>query len=212
MRSIAQSISSRVMTSGGAKRIVFTWVSLHSRPSRLSASQNRRAPPASGFSSMPIQRPLPRISLTCGELIARRRSMKYSPEWRRVLDQPLLDQHLERRPRHRAGERVAAEGRAVVAGLEDAHDLVVGEDRRDRQAAAAERLADDHHVGPDRPRARRRTACRCGRGPTGSRRRSAARGWRSASSRSRLQVAGRRHDDPALALDRLDQDRDRVRA
>ncbi len=48
-----------------------------------------------------------------------------------------------------AAMRVAAEGRAVVARLEDAHHRLVGEDAGDRVEAARERLADDHDVGPD---------------------------------------------------------------
>ena len=76
MRSTAQSTSSLEMVSGGAMRITVAWVSLHSRPSRCSASQKRRAPPALAFSSMPIHRPRPRISSTWREATARRRSRK----------------------------------------------------------------------------------------------------------------------------------------
>ena len=50
---------------------------------------------------------------------------------------------------HRAGQRVAAEGAAVVAGLEDAQHFLVGEHRRDRVEAAGERLADHGQVGLD---------------------------------------------------------------
>src|ERR1035437_7818338 len=59
IRSNAQSISSRVMTSGGAIRIARSCVSLQSRPSSFSASQYGRA----GLcSSMPIHRPRPRTA------------------------------------------------------------------------------------------------------------------------------------------------------
>ena len=65
-----------------------------------------------------------------------------------VLDELLLPDDSQALPGHRAGQGVAAEGRAVLARLEDAEDLPVGHDRRDRVAAAAQGLADDDHVGP----------------------------------------------------------------
>ncbi len=65
-----------------------------------------------------------------------------------VVDHALLDQHLERRPGDRTGQRVAAERGAVVAGVEDVHVLGVGDRRGHRVDAPAERLADDEHVGP----------------------------------------------------------------
>ncbi len=68
---------------------------------------------------------------------------------RRVLDHAFLDQHLQRHARHRAGQRVAAEGAAVVAGLEDAQHLLVREHRRDGVEAARQRLADHGQVGLD---------------------------------------------------------------
>ena len=48
-----------------------------------------------------------------------------------------------------AGERVAAEGAAMVAGVEDAEDLARGEDGGDGVEAAGERLANDDDVGRD---------------------------------------------------------------
>ena len=50
-------------TSGGAMRITWSWVSLQSTPRCCSSSQKRRAPPASGCSSIPIHSPRPRTSL-----------------------------------------------------------------------------------------------------------------------------------------------------
>ena len=67
----------------------------------------------------------------------------------RVLDHAFLDQHAQRRARHRAGERVAAEGRAVLAGLQDAEHLVVRKHGRHRIEAAGQRLAEQRHVGLD---------------------------------------------------------------
>ena len=42
----------------------------------------------------------------------------------RALDQLLVDEHLQRGAGDGAGQRVAAEGAAVVAGLEDAQHLL----------------------------------------------------------------------------------------
>ena len=58
----AQSNSSLVTTRGGARRMTCSWVSLQSMPRSWSASQKRRAPPASALSSMPTSNPLPRTS------------------------------------------------------------------------------------------------------------------------------------------------------
>jgi hypothetical protein len=43
----------------------------------------------------------------------------------RVLDHPLLDKHAQGCPRHRTGERVAAERRAVLAGFQGVEHRVV---------------------------------------------------------------------------------------
>ena len=64
-------------------------------------------------------------------------------------DHLLVDEHAQRGARDGAGQRVAAEGAAVVAGLEHAHNLARCEDGRDRIEAAGERLADDEHVRRD---------------------------------------------------------------
>ena len=68
---------------------------------------------------------------------------------RGVLDHALLDQHFERSARDGAGERIAAEGRAVLAGLQHAQHLGVREHGRHRIEAARQRLADQRHVGLD---------------------------------------------------------------
>ena len=67
----------------------------------------------------------------------------------RLLAQALAQQQVERGDADRRGERVAAEGAAVVAGMEDRHDLLAGEEGADRQQAAAERLAEHQAVGAD---------------------------------------------------------------
>ena len=53
-----------------------------------------------------------------------------------------------RRP-DRRGERVAAERRAVLAGADHAEHVAVRDDGRHGQDAAAERLAEQVHVGHD---------------------------------------------------------------
>jgi hypothetical protein len=66
-----------------------------------------------------------------------------------VLHQLLLDDDLQSLVRDGAAQGVAAEGRAVVAGVEHVHDFVVGQERADGIEAAAQRLADDQAVGAD---------------------------------------------------------------
>ena len=67
----------------------------------------------------------------------------------RVLDHALFDEDLQRRARHRAGQRVAAEGGAVLARIQHAEHLGIREHGRDRIEAAGERLADQGQVGLD---------------------------------------------------------------
>ena len=67
----------------------------------------------------------------------------------RVLDHAFLDQRAQRGARDRAGERIAAEGRAMLAGLEHAQHFGVGKHGRDRIEAARQRLAEQRHVGLD---------------------------------------------------------------
>ena len=81
--------------------------------------------------------------------MAASRAARWAPSVGRTLDELLVDQHVEGGDRHRAGERVAAVGRAVDAGREDVHHLVPREERGDGVEAAGERLADGDAVGPD---------------------------------------------------------------
>ena len=78
-RSMAQSSSASPMMSGGARRTVWVWVSLHRMPSILRRSHTRRAPPRSGCSSMPAHRPRPRMALTAGSRARRRPSRPAGP-------------------------------------------------------------------------------------------------------------------------------------
>ena len=119
-------------------------------------------------------------------------------------------QHVDDRAADRAGQRVAAEGAAVLAGLEDAEDVAVRHDGRDRDDAAAERLAQDVEVGDDALVVARE-------GPAGpaeagldlvGREQHVVGGAELADP---AQVAVRRDHDAALALDGLDEHGDRVR-
>ena len=67
----------------------------------------------------------------------------------RALGETLANEQVERGFADRGGERIAAEGAAVVAGRELRHHLFARAERAHRQQAAAERLAEDEAVGPD---------------------------------------------------------------
>ena len=68
VRAAVQGTSAYLKVADGCRRpCAFCAIPLiKGTPRDRSASQNRRAPPASGLSSTPISRPLPRTSLTCG--------------------------------------------------------------------------------------------------------------------------------------------------
>ena len=89
----------------------------------------------------------------------------------RCWNSPVAQQrdHLDGRPRRPAGCRRRSS--RARPGLSTPSTSASADHRRDRHDAAAERLAQHVHVGHARPRARRRRSRRCGRGPTGSRRR-----------------------------------------
>src|SRR3972149_3760890 len=61
-------------------------------------------------------------------------------------DELLVNEHLERRACHRAGQGVAAERAAVIAGPEDTQHLTPRQDQPYRGEVPRERLSDDHHV------------------------------------------------------------------
>ena len=94
--------------------------------------------------------------------------------------------------------------RAVLAGLEHAEHVAVGDDRRDRHDAAAERLAEHVHVGHD-------ALVVAGEGPAGA----AEAGLDLVGGEQHVllgaeladaaQVAVGRDHHAALALDRLEQ-------
>ena len=111
-------------------------------------------------------------------------------------------------PDHRAadgrGQRVAAEGRAVLARSEDAEDVRVADDRRDGDDAAAERLAEQVEVGhdPDEVAGEGRAGAAEARLDLVGDEQHVALG---ADRPDRRKVVGRRHEDAGLALDGFDQ-------
>ena len=56
-------------------------------------------------------------------------------------------ENVDRLARDRRGQRIAAEGRAMAAGIENVHDGAPRDKRGDGHQAAAERLANDETVG-----------------------------------------------------------------
>ena len=101
-------------------------------------------------------------------------------------------------------DRVAAEGRGVVAGHEAARRVVGDEQRADRQAVR-EPLRERERVGPDAARAARRRSRRCGRRRSAPRRRRASRRTRRrarAPARASPSRAAARRPRPAPARGR----------
>ena len=210
-RSMPQSISSRVMVRGGAKRRTVPCVSFERTPSATSASQTVRAETTAGSTSTPTQSPLPRTS---GDDVAAHRAkaiLHVVAHFGTALDESLLlddRKGLEADPRR---ERVAAEGRAVRAGIEDAHELARRDEGRDRVDAAAEGLAEDQPVGPDALVLMREPAA--GAPEAGLDLIEDQQHAALVADRAKLaQIALRRHDDAGLALNRLDEDRRRYSA
>src|SRR5690348_10408743 len=66
-----------------------------------------------------------------------------------ALDQAFILDDRERLDRHRRGQSVAAEGRAMRARLEYVHHRAPREEGRDRHHAPAQRLAQDDAVRKD---------------------------------------------------------------
>ncbi len=100
-----------------------------------------------------------------------RRSCRCAPSVARALLRLARREHAHDLEADGRGERVAAERRAVLAGLQHAEHVAVADDRGHRHDAAAERLAEQVEVGHDAHELAREGRIRRGRGPTGSRRR-----------------------------------------
>ena len=102
-----------------------------------------------GLRSIPIHSPRPRTSATCGTAGVSDLAGEPRTELGRGPLVRAVAQHVDDLDPDRAGERVAAERRAVLAGLEHAEHVAVRHHGRQRHDAAAERLAEDVHVGHD---------------------------------------------------------------
>ena len=131
------------MTSGGAMRITCSCVSLQSTPAlqRFAVGPRRR---------IQLDADPQPLAAHFAHMRAAKRSQlleEVSAQLGGALDQLLVDQHPQRGARHGAAQRIAAEGAAVIAGLEDAQHFLRRQHRRHRIEAARQRLADDHHVG-----------------------------------------------------------------
>ena len=98
-----------------------------------------------------MSRPRPRTSRIVGMLRGERASpaRSRSPMPRQFASTPSLAQRLEHRDAGGAGERVAAEGRAVRAGVEARGDRRSRRQHRADRHAAAEALGERHDVGHD---------------------------------------------------------------
>ena len=204
-----------------------TGLTTRPRPSAARAAC-RASAGASGPKSSANHSPAPRTSApgspSSGSPAARRgpggAAGEAAPELPQPVGQPgrdLVDVAAEQRLDHvqggqggGAGDRVAAEGGAVVAALHGLGDLGPGDGGPDR-VAGAERLGHGDHVGPD-------LVVLVGEEAAGA----AHPGLdlvhhqQHPGPRGHLpdgpQVAGGRDPDPGLALDRLDQHGRRVRA
>ena len=99
---------------------------------------------------MPHMNPWPRISTIDGVARLQREQLRVEPvaDRRDAIEQVRLFDLVENGQAEAAGDGVAAEGRAVMAGLDHAFDRRAGEDGAERQAAA-ERLGQRDDVGDD---------------------------------------------------------------
>ena len=147
-RAMNSAISTSPMMSGGASRMVLGFGALTMRPSRSAAATTRAATGCP--SATPMQEALPRMPVISGESIAAMTSRSCCSAARGVLDESGrldLGEHGVGGGRR---ERVAAEGAAVLAGIEQLGRVAEGDERADREAAAdalGERDRVRGHVG-----------------------------------------------------------------
>src|SRR5690606_15103150 len=133
-------------------------------------------------------------------------------ELRRARRQTRLDNDLERRLADGSGQRIAAERAAVVAGTKKTQHFRGGEHGGNGIDAAAERLAEDQHVGL-RVRLVLVVEQPSGAAETGLNLVEHQQHAVLAAERAgRAEIARRRNDDARLGLDRLDEERDRARS
>ena len=139
-----------------------------------------------------------------------RPSRKRVALYRRVLDHAFLDKHAQCGSRDRAGERIAAEGRAVLAGLERAEHRRVGKHGRDRIEAAGQCLAEQRHVGLDAVVLLRQQLAGAAE-PGLDLVEDQHHVMRGADFAHPCEIPRWRDDDAGFSLDRLDQEGDGVR-
>ncbi len=169
----------RSTTSGGARRRTFGPDVRQTSPASSAASTTGCAGPSS---SAPTSRPAPRTSATPGSVREPgRRAARRSRE--RCCEQLVVDRVADRAGGG-ADDRVAAEGRAVVAGRERAGGVVGDEQAADRQAVR-EPLRERDELRTHAELLEREERCRCGRRRSAPRRRRAARRARRRARRPR---------------------------
>ena len=185
-------------------RIVWPCVSLTSTPRASRRSAISRPVPTAGSMSIPAQRPATRMPVTPWPTSSASFASRCSPRAAaRVWNSPGLE-HLDDPQSDGGRERVAAERRAVLAGTDDPEDVLVRDDGREGQDAAAQRLAEQVHVGHDAL-----AVAREGRADAAETRLDLVGDEEDVVPRAdlahRREVALRRDDDARLALDRLEE-------
>ncbi len=83
----------------------------------------------------------------CRMIDAGKRGEQSFPQDAAAQGEILILENLDRLARDRRGKRIAAEGRAMAAGIENVHDGAPRDKRRDGHQPATERLANDETVG-----------------------------------------------------------------
>ena len=132
-RRVNSAISASPTMRGGAIRMRWSLAALTIRPS--SRARAATAPATGSVSPMPSSSPRPWTSVTSGEPMPRIAARSCSPAHPRVLDQTRPLDLAEHGVGGRGGERVAAEGGAVLAGLEQVGCRPEGDESPDREAA-----------------------------------------------------------------------------
>ena len=84
-----------------------------------------------------------------GLSMSRRRSSNRAPERRTALGELFVHEDVQGFEADGCGQRIAAEGAAVIARLKDRHHFAPGEKQGHGQDPAAQRLAEDEAVRPD---------------------------------------------------------------
>ena len=206
---MAQSISVIVITSGGANRSVDPWVSLTRTP--RSASRRLSCLPAAergvDVDTRPQSASAHRDHAVADQCL--QPPMQPRPQPGGAFLELTSSQHRHHGVTDRRRKGVAAERRAVLAGMQHPENVAIGHHRGQRYHAAAQGLAEQIDVGHHVPVV-------AGKGPAGAGQAGLnfVGDHENVSGRADLayfrQVVIRRHDDAGFALDRLQQDCDGV--